>query len=282
MPTKLQAPATAGYNAIGKNQFKMVSVDEIIIDPEIASFFKIDVKLLEQITQSIIKDGYDESQPVTLQKGTNILADGHTRLQSAKNAGLKKIPVVYKEFASREELMLYCLARQVVRRNLTSDEILMAVKMMPDTKRAKGEGNAAKELADKLGISESTVKQARLINSEAPEEIREEAQQIMENVKEGVISIKKGSQMRRELNNKDNEQKTVISPQPRHESSRDQLLAAVIQHLVEKDQIDASEMIVTHFFRKAERVVFIKLLPKAVSGRFSKCTGTLYSPQSAR
>jgi len=282
MASKLQAPTTAGYNAIGKNQFKMVSVDEIIIDPEISSIFKIDEKLLEQITQSIIKDGYDESQPVTLQKGTNIVADGHTRLQAAKNAGLKKIPVVYKEFASREELILYCFTRQVVRRNLSNAEILMAAQMLPNTKRANGKGNAAEELADKLGVSASTINQARLINSEAPEEIREEAQQIVEDVKEGKISIKKGSQMRRELNNKDNEQKVDNSPQPRHESSRDQLLAAVIQHLVEKDQIEASEMIVTHFFKKSEQVVFIKLLPTAVSGKLPFLYQYTNSPQLAR
>ena len=273
MANKLQAPATAGFNAIGKNQFKMVSVDEIVIDPEISSIFKIDDKLLKVMTQDMIKHGFDGSHPVILQKDTKVIADGHTRLQAAKNAGIKKIPAVEKEFSSRDELLLCCFTNQAIRRNLSGAGILAAAQMMPDTKRAKGEGSAAKDLADQLGISESTVKQARLINSEAPEKIQEEAQQIVEEVKNGNISIKKGSQMRRELNNKDNEQNTDISPQPRHESSRDQLLASVIQHLIERDQIEASEMIVTHFFKKAERIVFIKLLPKAVSGRFSKCTG---------
>jgi len=267
MATKLQAPTTAGYNALGKNQFKMVSVDEIVIDPEISSIFKIDDKLLKVMTQDMIKHGFDGSHPVILQKDTKVIADGHTRLQAAKNAGIEKIPAVEKEFLSRDELLQCCFTNQAIRRNLSGAGILAAAQMMPDTKRANGEGSAALELAEKLGISESTVKQARLINSEAPEEIREEAQQIVEDVKEGKISIKKGSQMRRELNHKGDEQKADISPRLRHESSRDQLLAAVIQHLVEKDQIEASEMIVTHFFKKAERVVFIKLLPKAVSGR---------------
>jgi len=262
MPTKLQAPATAGYNAIGKNQFKMVSVDEIIIDPETSSIYTINEKLVEKITQSIIKDGYDESQPVVLQKSTNIIVDGHTRLQAVKNAGLEKIPVVYKEFANRDELLIYAYERQSKRRNLSSAEIMAAAKTLLNRKKAgNGEGRAADALAERLGIKKSSMYQAvKVLKEGTPEQI--------EAVKSGKMSRKKACEEINEMKNPDRKQeKKIIEIETHGHSGTVPFLKAAVILLVEKEQAAAAELLVNHFLRKNERKVLYDVLPEEIRGR---------------
>ena len=100
---KLKIPETAGFNA-GKSYYaKPFRVEEIVINPEIAGIFKITDKVREAIKQQMKKFGYDKSQPVVVQKGTNILLDGHTRYAAAKEAGLEEIPVVEMDFEDWQE-----------------------------------------------------------------------------------------------------------------------------------------------------------------------------------
>ena len=257
MATKLQAPATAGYNAIGKNQFKIVSVDEIIIDPEISKIFKIDEKLLEIITQSIIKDGYDESQPVTLQKGTNILADGHTRLQAAKNAGLTKIPSVYKEFASRDELLFYCYARQSKRRNLSSAEISAVAQLLINKKKAaNGDGRTVDAFAEQFGIGASTLCEAkRVLNEGTPE--------IIEAVKSGKISNKKAVKMINEMKNpkKKQEKKLIKDNEAGEDILRYVFLKDAVVCLLKAEQSFASKLLITRFIQEENYKTFFEMLP---------------------
>jgi ParB family chromosome partitioning protein len=262
MPTKLQTPTTAGFNAIGKNQFKMVSVDEIIIDPEISSIFKIDEKLLEQITQSIIKDGYDESQPVTRDKATGKLLDGHTRLQAAKNAGLAKIPVVDKEFDNPDELFLYTLVRQSKRRNLKSAEILEVAKLFLNTKKAaNGNGRTLDAYAELLGIGSQTLSRAKTV-------LKEGTPDIIEAVRTGKMSTKEAFKKTRKNKNPDNRQevKNIEIDTHGHSGTVPFLKAAVIL-LVEKEQSAAAQLLVNHFLRKNEKKGFYDVLPEAIRGR---------------
>jgi len=258
MATKLQAPATAGYNAIGKNQFKIVSVDEIIIDPEISKIFKIDEKLLEIITQSIIKDGYDESQPVTLQKGTNILADGHTRLQAAKNAGLTKIPSVYKEFASRDELLFYCYARQSKRRNLSSAEISAVAQLLINKKKAaNGDGRTVDAFAEQFGIGASTLCEAKKVLNEGNPEI-------IAAVKSGKISNKRAVKMINEMKNpKEKQEKNLIkNNETREDILRYVFLKDAVSYLLKAEQIFASKLLITRFIHEEKYKVFFEMLPE--------------------
>jgi len=302
--SKLQAPQAAGFNA-GKNMYaKPVKVDDIVIDPEIAAIFPISDKIRDEIAADIIANGYDKSQPVVLWKDKLIMADGHTRLASAKQAGLTEVPAVEKDFAGRDELILYTFQRQVIRRNLTGAEILAAAQMLPNKKAANGDGCVAKILANKLGISESTVNQARAILKEAPDKIKEEADKIVNEVKAGNISIKKGSQLRRELNKpkktlsgiedeieeieyvNENEPKVKAvfckNTLPISIMERDKLFVSVIQVLVEKEQIEAIELIVNHFYMESERMDFITLLPESVLVSLPFLYQYINSPQLAR
>jgi DNA-binding transcriptional ArsR family regulator len=88
-------------------------------------------------------------------------------------AGLEEIFAYERDFPSREDAILYAFERQAIRRNLSGKEILKAAQMIPDTRREKGQGRIAEEIAEMLNVSPSTVYQARKILKEAdPEDIK--------------------------------------------------------------------------------------------------------------
>ena len=180
---KLGTPSTAGFNAGRNHPARPVRVADIVIDPEISGIFKIHDKTLAEIRRRIERFGYDKSQPVVVQKGTNILVDGHTRLAAAREAGLEEVPAFEREFGDREEMLMYTFERQAVRRNLTGPEILTAARMIKGPKEKDGKGRAAELLAERLGVGVATVYQARAILKEGTEEE-------IEAVRNGEKSIK--------------------------------------------------------------------------------------------
>ena len=182
--SKLQPQNTAGFNAGNNYLVKSMRVQDIKTDPEISEIFKINERVRQEVLQNIKKFNFDKSQPLTLQKGTNILLDGHTRLSAAIEAGLDEVPVVEREFDDRAAAMMYTFERQALRRNLTNAEILMAAEMLQE-RNHKGDGSAAKQLAERLCLSESTIKHAKKIVKEAPPEV-------LKAVKDGDMSIKTG------------------------------------------------------------------------------------------
>jgi len=135
---KLKTPDTAGFNAGDSYKVQYIRLDKIVIDPEISEKFKQVEYVIEDICQSILKDGFHKEEPVAL--WGKILVDGHQRYAGAKRAGLVEIPYVEKEFADRNEAILYTFERQAIRRNLTGAEILSAIKMLPEGKAKNGEG----------------------------------------------------------------------------------------------------------------------------------------------
>ena len=147
-------------------------IEDIVVDPLISQVFIYKRQILDEVCQSIREKGYDKSQPIAVWKGTNIVVDGLTRLAAAKEAGLAEVPVAEMDFADKEEAILYTFERQVLRRNLTAAEILTAAQMLPARKAKDGTGRAAHQLAEKLGVSEAHLYQARKILKEAaPEDI---------------------------------------------------------------------------------------------------------------
>ena len=258
---KLQAPSTAGFNAGKKDDVKLFPIKDIVIDPEIAGIFKISEKVLKEIQEKIEKFGFNEEEPVVLWKGKNILVDGRTRYTAATNAGLEKIPVFEKEFANREAAILYTFERQVIRRNLTGAEILTAVQMLKGRKENNdGNGRAAEQLADKLGIGASMVYQARAILKEAsPEDLKA--------VQEGEKSIKKAYSDMKERQRPEKEFH-VNDAQGLPENVK--FLRSAVILLVEKCRVDGAEidaagLLINHFLKKNEKAGFYKLLPEQIT-----------------
>lgn len=52
--------------------------------------------------------------PITVQRGTNLVVCGHGRLLAAKNLGYTKVPVIYQEFKSEEQLYAHMVADNAI------------------------------------------------------------------------------------------------------------------------------------------------------------------------
>jgi len=263
---KLKAPLMAGFNA-GKNYFaKNVRIADIVIDPEISKIFQVNEKLVEEIYQKILSFGYDESQPVVLQKGTMTILDGHTRLAAAKKAGLEEIPVVEKEFEDREEAILYTYERQALRRNLTGAEVIMVAQMLIAQGRKKRDntGRAAEQFAERINVGASLIYHAQAIIKSGNEEV-------IEAVKNGEMSITEGYKTRTKTKTSKPEPETKFTvTDARGLPDNVKFLKSAVILLVESDQPSSAELLINHFLKKKERAGFMKLLPDSIRERLGK------------
>jgi len=257
---KLQTPTTAGFNA-GKKDVKLFPIENIIIDPEIAGIFAISDKVLKKVQEQIEEFGFNEEEPVVIWKGKNILVDGRTRYTASKNVRLEKIPVFEKEFANKEEAILYTIKRQLTRRNLTGAEILTAVQTIKGRKEHDGTGRAAEILAGDLGVSPSTVYQAMAVLKEAsPEDVKA--------VKKGKKSIKK---VYNETKKRQQPEKEFIVNDAQRLPENVAFLKSAVTLLVEAGSNNmhithsrAAELLINHFLKKNEKAGFYKLLPAKI------------------
>jgi ParB family chromosome partitioning protein len=247
-------------------------IEDIIIDPDIARLFKMSDNTREIIAQDIKERGFDKGQPLSLWKGKNIVLDGHTRLAAAKEAGLEEIPVVEREFEDKEDAILYTFERQVIRRNLTADEIITAVEMMPETRSRKGQGRTAAQLAERLKVSEAHIYQIRaILKKAAPEEI-DAVRTGKTSVKETYLKINppkpREQDAEPEVGAQTGERMTELSGSIL--VSRLDILKSAVVLLAEAKEAKAALLLVQHFFRKNERETFLKVLPESIRKAFKK------------
>ena len=252
---KLKAPLYAGFNAAKNHAVKMIRIDDIIIDPEISRLYPIDDKILNAVYEKILDVGFDESQPVVLQKGTMILLDGHTRRAAAKKAGLQEIPAYEYEFEDREAAVMYTLERQAFRRNLTGKEILNVAQMfLQNRKKHDGTGRAAEQLAEKFNLGVATIYYAKAIVDHGSEELKEK-------VRNGEVSLKKAAKSLSPEKQKEEQKIVFTSNDAQGLPPYAKFLKAAVIHLVEANQSRAAEMLINHFLKKHERDSFSELLP---------------------
>jgi ParB-like chromosome segregation protein Spo0J len=150
--------------------YVMMKMEEIEILEDFSGLFPINNDTLAGITDSIIKNGFDKSQPVTLweiEKNRYILVDGHTRRKAAENASLKEIPATITHFNSLEDAKQYAFKRQALRRNLTQKEIFIAALNMLKKEKRDGTGRMVEQTSKELGVSPSTLVHAKTIANRA-------------------------------------------------------------------------------------------------------------------
>jgi len=173
---------------------KMIKIDEIKTVDIFETLFSINQTLLDSITASMQKNGYDNSQPVTVwiyEQDKIYLVDGHTRLQAAKKAGLKKIPATVLHFKNFEDAQFYCLKRQALRRSLSPKEILQAVVLLKNKQHRDGTGRSVEIMGKELGLSASSIMHAKTVVENASDED-------INDIKNGKTSINKVYQKLRE------------------------------------------------------------------------------------
>jgi ParB family chromosome partitioning protein len=248
---KLTIPAKAGFNA-GDHFSRLVKISDIKIDPEISKIFSRSDKILDEIKAKMAKSGFDRSQPVVLWKGKNIIVDGHTRLEAARESNLDEIPAVELDFESFEDAILYTFERQAVRRNLTSADILKAAQMIKGPKAKNGAGRAGDLLAKRLGISPATVYAAKKIAREAPNEELEAIQKGEKSIKAVYNTIKKS---------KPDIDFTVTDARGLPEHVR--FLKGAVVLLAGARDPEAAKLLISHFLKKNEKDGFYKIVPES-------------------
>jgi ParB family chromosome partitioning protein len=169
----------------------MMRVRDIKTDPALSGIFAIQKEILTAIIQSIKESGYDKAEPIVIWKGRNIVVDGHTRLQAAREAGIVEVPVEEKEFATLEEAKRYSYKRQAERRNLSQAEIFAAATELQNKTERDGTGRASELLAKELGISPATIQHARSVSAAATPEIIDKVKQNKLTINQAYKEIKK-------------------------------------------------------------------------------------------
>lgn len=148
-----------------------VALSELRKDSRIQPFRRIP-EVFKAIRESMAEDGWDQAEPLVAWNG--LIVDGNTRFDAAVSAGLTKAWVVDREFPDVLSAFDYAVKRQRERRNLTSAEILNAVKVRDKLKPAgrkpesasedaNSNGKSAAETAAVLGVSQATVERARTV-----------------------------------------------------------------------------------------------------------------------
>ncbi len=199
-------------------------IQQIKTHPTFEALFPINAELLAKIEQDMCEGRYDFSQPIILATWEGqkepVCIDRHTRLQTAKNAGIELVPVFTHELDTEQEAIEKAIKLQRNRRNMTDAEITTCIQALDKKKprggdrrseeaKSKASGDAieksgsksAAETAEKLGVSTTKVEKARCVLSNGDLET-------IEAVKNSEMSINKACQKTRNKGSKQNKTKT--------------------------------------------------------------------------
>lgn len=218
------------------DKIKWVDIDKIIIDKEIEGIFVQKETEIQNIATNMSEKGFNPAHPIILAHSkehpelNDINADGHTRYKAAKRAGLSKVAIIYKEFADREELLKFVYEQQLLRRNLTEQEIFNAWQAM--NRLTNENGKKAKSdavIANELQISRRQVCKMKEVEKKATPEV-------LEGIKSGEITVNKAyTQIKRE------EAKTEKSAAPVSDSDEKFTKGSLESKKVSPDYLKAYE-----------------------------------------
>ena len=175
-----------------------VSIEKLHFDEDYKAVFKQEDDKVQRIAEDMKANGFDKSQPIILDENYAIL-DGNSRFMACQIAGIKKVPVIIKKFASKKEALLYALGLQMNRRNIADESILIdtynKLAAMKDE-----EGNKLftdVEIAEKLRVSPRQISKAKEVDLKANDELKDA-------LKNGEISLNKAyNSMKEEMKAKE-------------------------------------------------------------------------------
>ena len=158
-----------------KDKMFMMKCTDINIDPEFKALYCQEPEKVQAIAEDMRKNGFDKSQPIII-LADKTLIDGHSRLEAAKKAELTEIPVIIKEFDSRNDVLIYMEHLQLDRRNLSeSEKMIHLEKLLKLKEQAKIEGRdvtefSDEEIAKKLDVSPRQVQKMKEVEKKASNE----------------------------------------------------------------------------------------------------------------
>ena len=197
---------------------EMMTVSKIQTRSPFKDLFDIDPVVLKAIEDDMKENGFDESASIVLWKEGNVVIDGHTRLQAAKNIGLKKVWVTLGDFDEGGAIE-YAVHNQRNRRNITDAAILKCV-IAIDKRRTTGRHRRVEkdimqvnnipsqghekdtmqvnnipshlQTAISVGTSPTKIQKARMIVDSKNEEVQEEVLEGRKTLHAASEEIRKG------------------------------------------------------------------------------------------
>ena len=70
------------------------------------------------------EEGFNPCHPLVLWEQGDVLVDGHLRLEAAKRARIRRVPVVRSAFEDQEDAVSYAVRHVAMRRLLSCDDAL--------------------------------------------------------------------------------------------------------------------------------------------------------------
>ncbi len=173
-----------------EQRIKMISKSQLHFDEDYKALFIQEPEKVDRIEADMRIHGFDKSMPIIATKDFSIL-DGNSRYMAACRINeIKFVPVVIKEFDTKDEALKYALHLQLDRRNLTDSEIFLMFKRFEEMKmKAKISGKTTEEYSD-AKIAEQLQKSERQV-----QKMRELAKKVdslsLKQITDGRISINK-------------------------------------------------------------------------------------------
>lgn len=135
-------------NSVDSERIQIMDISTLKFDKEFKELFSQEPEKVDRIYRDIQINGFDKSQPLIITKDGRII-DGNSRYLAATKAGIQFIPVVVKQFNSKDEALKYELHLQLDRRNLSDAEIMKMFQKLEAMKaEAKAQGNSTEEYSD--------------------------------------------------------------------------------------------------------------------------------------
>ena len=120
------------------NEVEMMNVDQLETRETFSNLFPIQKGTLDKITARMRDGGFQNLHPICVWRTDKpVVLDGHTRLQAARQLGIKVVPVVQMDFDDEFAAMEFAVAQQVERRNL-SVQAMMEYIEIADTLARRG------------------------------------------------------------------------------------------------------------------------------------------------
>jgi ParB-like chromosome segregation protein Spo0J len=180
------------------NTPRVMLLEQITIDDEFLHLIGRNAELQEGLNKQIRRHGYRFDKPVIvwLRNGKYILIEGHHRFSAALAAGIKEIPLIIMEFPNRAEAIDFAIQEQVLRRNLSMNEMMNLTERIytQETEKAKKRqgigsidpdaeaGKASEITGKKLHMSPTMIQRIMRV-------LRSEDQELITGVRNGDISV---------------------------------------------------------------------------------------------
>lgn len=149
------------------NEVEMMNVDQLETRETFSNLFPIQKGTLDKITARMRDGGFQNLHPICVWRTDKpVVLDGHTRLQAARQLGIKVVPVVQMDFNDELAAIEFAVAQQLERRNLSLKTMMEYIEIA-DTlarrgrkKKEQGRSNSGEQEEQPRGKSSERLAKA--------------------------------------------------------------------------------------------------------------------------